>query len=275
MANSNPTVALSNPFVSLPNPVVTLLTDFGLRDHFVAAMKGVMLNINPDLRFTDISHLVPPQDIFSGAFTLHQACFCFPPGTIHLAVVDPGVGTVRKAMAVSAGGHFFVAPDNGILTYVLEFQDDFSAYAITSERYFLKPLSATFHGRDVFAPVAAWLSRGIPLEQLGPALKNPVRLKIPSLRKFKDSQIQGCILAVDHFGNLITNLKPEDVFRFVKIRAGQGEIAVIRKTYGEGEEGEIFVVLGSTGYLEIVMKDGSAASHLNIKSGDPITVITD
>jgi len=255
------------------SPAITLLTDFGLRDHFVAAMKGVMLGINPDLRFTDISHLVPPQDVFSGAFTLHQACFCFPPGTIHLAVIDPGVGTERKPMAVSAGGHFFVAPDNGLLTYVLESQEDCAAYEITAKDYFLKPLSSTFHGRDIFAPVAAWLSRGIPLQQLGPALQNPARLKIPPLERIADTQIQGCVLAVDHFGNLITNLNPGDVPRSAKILAGRREITVIHKTYGEGKKGEVFIVPGSTGYLEIAVKDGSAASLLNLKSGDPITVI--
>jgi S-adenosylmethionine hydrolase len=254
------------------SPIITLLTDFGLSDHFVAAMKGVMLGINPDLRFVDISHLIPPQDIFSGAFTLNQACFCFPPETVHLAVVDPGVGTARKAMAVSAGGHFFVAPDNGLLTYVLESHADYAAYEVTAEHYFLKPLSATFHGRDVFAPVAAWLSRGIPLRQLGPALRDPVRLKIPPIGRIEDKQIQGCILAVDRFGNLITNLRPQDIRGFLKIQAGRREITAIHETYGEAKAGEVFLVRGSTGYLEIAVKDGSAASVLNLKSGAPIGV---
>lgn len=257
-----------------PSPVVTLLTDFGLNDHFVAAMKGVMLGINPDLRFTDISHLIPPQDVFGAAFTLSQACFYFPPGTIHLAVVDPGVGTERKPIAVSVGGHFFVAPDNGLLTYVLESQEDCSAYEITAEDYCRKPLSGTFHGRDIFAPVAAWISRGVPLKKLGPALPNPVRFKIPPIKKVQDNQIEGCVLAVDHFGNLITNLRLEDVPSSVKIQAGRKEITVFRKTYGEGKKGEIFIVPGSTGYLEIVVREGSAASLLNLKSGDSITVIT-
>ena len=253
--------------------MVTLLTDFGLRDHFVATMKGVMLGINPDLRFTDISHLVPPQDVFSGAFTLSLACFYFPRGTVHLAVVDPGVGTARKPIAVSAGRHFFVAPDNGLLTYVLESHKDCTAYEVTAEDYFLKPLSTTFHGRDVFAPVAAWISRGIPLERLGPELPDPVRLEIPPLKKVQDGQIEACILTVDHFGNLITNLKPEDVSRSAKILAGRREIAVIHSTYGEGKTGEVFIVPGSTGYLEIAVKDGSASSLLNLKSSDPITVM--
>lgn len=254
--------------------IITLLTDFGLRDHFVAAMKGVMLSVNPELTLVDISHSVPPQDIFGGAFTLGQAWSLFPPKTIHLAVVDPGVGAARKALAASAGGHFFVAPDNGILTRVMEEQPDFAAFEIAAEHYFRKPVSATFHGRDIFAPIAAWISRGIPLEQLGPALTSPVRLKIPVPKKVREGVIQAAILAVDQFGNLITNLKPSDVPPASKIiLSSQREVAIFHKTYGEGKPGEMFVVPGSTGYLEIAVKDGSAASLLNLRIGAPIGVV--
>ncbi len=253
--------------------IITLLTDFGLRDHFVSAMKGVMLSLNPDLTLVDISHLIPPQDIFTGAFTLGQTCFLFPAGTIHLAVVDPGVGTARKALAVSAGGHYFVAPDNGILTYALEAAQEFIAYEIAADHYFRKPVSATFHGRDIFAPVAVGISRGIPLNQLGPKFANPVRLKIPTLKRVRDALIQGTILAVDQFGNLITNLKPGDIPRSFKMVAGSREITSLRSTYGEGEPGELFVVAGSTGYLEIAMKNGSAAAVLNLKAGAPIGAV--
>jgi S-adenosyl-L-methionine hydrolase (adenosine-forming) len=253
--------------------IITLLTDFGLKDHFVAAMKGVLLKLNPALTLADISHLIPPQDIYAGAFTLSQACFYYPAGTIHLAVVDPGVGSTRKALAVAAGGHFFVAPDNGILTHVLESQADGIAYEITADHYFNKPVSTTFHGRDVFAPIAAWISRGIPLHQLGPVLPNPVKLQIPALKYVRDSLIQGIILAVDHFGNLITNLKPSNVPRAFKMMAGQKEITTMHQTYAEGALGEIFIVPGSTGYLEIAVKDGSAAAQLNLKAGFPIGVI--
>ena len=255
-------------------PIVTLLTDFGLRDHFVAAMKGVMLSLNPDLTLVDISHLIPPQDIFGGAFTLGQAWACFPQRTVHVAVVDPGVGTSRKALAASAGGHYFVAPDNGILTCVMEGCDDFMAYEITADHYFRKPVSATFHGRDIFASIAAWISRGIPLEQLGPALPEPVRLKIPAPRKVREGLIQGAILAIDQFGNLITNLKPPDLPPSSKvILAGQREITSLRNTYGEANPGEIFIVAGSTGYLEIAVRGGSAASALNLKVGAPVGVV--
>jgi S-adenosyl-L-methionine hydrolase (adenosine-forming) len=253
--------------------LVTLLTDFGLRDHFVSAMKAVMLSLNPDLMFVDISHLVPPQDILGGAFTLGQVWSLFPPKTIHLAVVDPGVGTARKGMVLSAGGHLFVAPDNGILTCVMEAQSDCDAHEITADHYFRKPVSSTFHGRDVFAPVAGWLSRGVSLDQIGPALKDPVRLKIPAPKKVKEGFIQGAILAVDHFGNLITNLKPSDVPPASRIvLPGPREITAFRRTYAEAKAGEVFVIAGSTGYLEIAVKDGSAASVLNMKAGAAIGV---
>ncbi len=259
---------------------VTLLTDFGLRDHFVAAMKGVMLEINPDLRFVDISHLIPAHDIFSGAYTLAQACRCFPAGTIHLAVVDPGVGTARKALAVSAGGHFFVAPDNGLITYILDHEPGFEAFEITADHYFRRPLSSTFHGRDIFAPVAAWISRGVPLQKFGPQLGQPVRLKIPAVSRVRDALVQGAVLAADHFGNLVTNLKPEDVPVFggaearpCKVVAGQREITTFKRTFGEGTPGDLFVIPGSSGYLEIVMRDGSAAAELRIGPGAPIGIV--
>jgi S-adenosyl-L-methionine hydrolase (adenosine-forming) len=254
-------------------PVITLLSDFGLSDHFVASMKGVLLSLNPDLRLVDISHLIFPQDIFSGAFTLGQAYYNFPVNTIHLAVVDPGVGTDRKGLVVSAGGQVFVAPDNGILTYVMEAHPDFTAYEITADHYYHKPVAKTFHGRDVFAPIAAWISRGIPLHQIGTVLPNPVRLNLPVVKRVKDALIQGTILAVDRFGNLITNLKPVDLPRPFKLLAGQREITSLFKTYGEGSQGEAFIVTGSSGYLEIAVKDGSAAAVLNLKSGSPVGII--
>ena len=254
-------------------PVITLLSDFGLSDYFVGAVKGVMLSLNPDVTFVDISHQVPPQDIFTGAFTLSQAYSCFPQGTVHFAVVDPGVGTSRKALAATAAGHYFVAPDNGILTYIMEANEDFVAYEITADHYFRKPVSATFHGRDVFAPVAAWISRKIELHQFGPVLQSPVRLQIPPLKRVREALIQGTILAIDHFGNLITNLKPEDVSMPFKILAGQREITALRRTYGEGMSGEVIVVPGSAGFLEIAVKGGSAAATLNMKAGAPIGVI--
>ena len=260
--------------------VVTLLTDFGLSDHFAAAMKGVMLGLNPNITLVDITHLIPPQDIPTAAFTLGQAYPCFPSGTIHLAIVDPGVGVSRKALAASAGGQFFVAPDNGILSYVQKAEGNFVAYEITADHYYRKPVSSTFHGRDIFAPIAGWISRDIPLKQLGPELANPVQLKIPVPTKVRDGLIHGAVLAVDHFGNIITNLTLADLPRgdsahpySFKILAGQKEITAFHRAYAEGLPGEVFIVPGSTGYFEIATKEGSAASMLNIKPGAPIGLI--
>jgi S-adenosylmethionine hydrolase len=181
---------------------------------------------------------------------------------------------------VSAGGHYFVAPDNGILTYIFDREREFDAYEITADHYFRKPLSSTFHGRDIFAPVAAWISRDIPLQKLGPQLKQPARLKIPVVTKVQDALVQGAILAVDNFGNLITNLKPDDVpvyggveARACKVVAGQREIKIFKRTFGEGAAGELFIIPGSSGYLEIVMRDKSAAAELRVGPGAPVGVI--
>jgi hypothetical protein len=263
----------------MPDPIrtVTLLTDFGLADYFVAAMKGVMLGLNPALRFVDISHLVPQGDIRSGAFTLGQSYHYFPPTTIHLAVVDPGVGTARKAIVVSAGGHYFVGPDNGLLSGVLEREADARTHEITADHYFRKPVSMTFHGRDVFAPIAAWVSRDIPLHQIGPVLDNPVRLPKPVVKKVRDNLLQGEVQAVDAFGNLITNIRLEDLSatgaRSFKVMAGQREITTFRRTFGDGPAGEVFIVPGSAGFLEIVTRGGSAASTLSLAPGATIGVL--
>jgi S-adenosylmethionine hydrolase len=260
--------------------IITLITDFGLKDHYVAAMKGVMLGLNPDLVFVDISHLIPSQDILTAAFTLGQAAACFPPGTIHLAVVDPGVGTERRAIIASVEGHYFVAPDNGVLSYVYNAAAEFTVHEITADHYFRKPISSTFHGRDIFAPVAAWLSRDIAPPQFGAAVANPIRLKIPEPLKLRDTMIEAAVLAADQFGNLVTNLKPGDVpiyggtaIHTAKLLAGKREITSFRMTFAEGKPGELFVVPGSSGYLEVVVREGSAASELGLKPGDPIGVI--
>lgn len=260
--------------------IVTLTTDFGLQDYFVGAVKGVLLSLNPALKIVDISHLIAPHDVRSGAFTLGQAYTCFPSGTIHVAVVDPGVGTARKGLVVWAGGHLFVAPDNGLLSYVLATERAARIFEITSDHYFRKPVSSTFHGRDVFAPVAAWLSRDIAVEQFGPQLTNPVRFPIPSVKRVRENLLQAEVQAVDRFGNLITSLRLGDLpvyeapgGRGCKILAAQREITAFRRTFAEGSAGEVFVVPGSTGFLEIVMRDGSAASLLNLAVGAAIGVV--
>ncbi len=260
--------------------IVTLLTDFGLHDHFAAAVKGVLLGLNPGLTLVDVSHLVPPQDVRTGAFVLGQAYGCFPPGTVHLAVVDPGVGTSRRLLAATAGGHFFVAPDNGILSYVEKGNEDFRAYGITADHYYRKPVSPTFHGRDILAPIAAWISRDIPIHQLGDQLQDPVRIPVPVPERVQEGLVQAAVLAVDHFGNLITNLTPGHLPAFdpggplpFKVLAGRREVSAYHQTYGEGEDGEVFLVTGSSGYVEIAIKGAPASSALGLRPGSPIGVV--
>lgn len=260
--------------------IITLLTDFGLRDHYVAAMKGVIMGLNPDARLVDISHLVPPQDVHTGAFLLGQAFSFFPAWTVHLAVVDPGVGTSRRVLAATADGSYFVAPDNGILSYVKKYSEDFQAYEVTADHYYRKPVSSTFHGRDIFAPVAAWVARDVPLRQLGDEIEDPVLLKIPDPENVKEGLMQAAILAVDHFGNLVTNLTPDHLPELVpeqplpfKVLTGKNEVTRFYTTYGEAEKGEIFLVIGSSGYLEISMKGAPAAATMGLKPGSPIGVV--
>ncbi len=260
--------------------IVTLLSDFGLRDHYVGSMKGVMLALNPNLTFVDIGHAIPPQDVGTGAFVLGQAYPCFPADTIHLAVVDPGVGTARRAIVVYAAAQFFVGPDNGLFTWVYDREESFTVYEITADHFFRKPVSPTFHGRDVFAPVAGWISRDTPLQQVGPVCTDPVRLKLPELTRVSDALIQATVLVVDGFGNIVTNLKSEDLpvysapgTRTCKLVLSQKEITSFRRTFGEGAPGELFVVPGSSGYLEIVMRNGSAAAALDAAPGTQIGVV--
>jgi S-adenosylmethionine hydrolase len=260
--------------------IITLLTDFGEQDHYVAVMKGVMLGINPSLQFIDITHQIPPQDVKSAAFKLGHAYSYFPFNTIHLAVVDPGVGTARKVLVARLGEHYFVAPDNGILSYAFEREEEQRAHTVEADHYFRKPVSQTFQGRDVFAPLAAWLSRDVNMEQFGPVCEKPLRLPIPRLSRVKENIIQAAVVAVDRFGNLITNLTPVDVpayhpetARSCKILAAQREITSFRRTFAEGAAGEVFVVPGSTGYLEIVVRNGSAAGTLGLAPGAMIGLV--
>jgi S-adenosylmethionine hydrolase len=263
----------------MPHPILTLTTDFGLSDPYVGTMKGVILGIAPAAVLVDVTHEVSAQDVVAGALALEAAYAYFPPGTIHLAVVDPGVGTMRKGLAASAGGYYFVAPDNGLLTHVFNREDGHTVHEITADHYFHKPVSSTFHGRDIFAPIAAWISRDVPLRQFGPQLEQPVLLKLPGVTRVRDALVQGAVLAADAFGNLITNLTPEDVpaygttGRGCRMVVGRREITLFRRTFGEGAPGELMVIPGSSGYLEIVKRDASAADELEAGPGSPVGII--
>lgn len=270
----------------MPGALVTLLTDFGLSDAYVGAMKGVVLGINPQATLVDITHEVSPQNVLQGAFLLGTAWRHFPPGTIHVAVVDPGVGTERRALLLAGHGHLFLAPDNGLLTFVLPgdapgaapFQpfrarcpEGFCAYALTNPRYWRNPVSATFHGRDVFAPVAGHLSLGLAVTELGEPVDTLVRLVIPPLQQ-RDDYLVGHVLHIDQFGNVVTTV-PETALASgggVEVEAGGTKIHGLARTYAEAHG--LAALVGSHGYLEIALTNGSAARMLGVKVGDEARV---
>jgi len=261
-------------------PIVTLTTDFGLNDHFVGTMKGVILKIVPNAEIVDICHSVQAFDILDGALALAQAYSYFPPRTVHLVVVDPGVGSARRPIIASSEEQNFVAPDNGVLSLMYAREERLSVRHITSEHYFLQPISNTFHGRDIFAPVAAYLAKGVDHEKFGEEITDFVRFNAPRPKPTDANTIRGVVLRVDRFGNLITNFAPQDapaLFQQMppafKIIVGKREISVMRSNYAEGAPGEVFGILGSMGYLEIVANRSSAAQLVGSGKGTEVQLI--
>jgi len=261
----------------LARPIITLTTDYGINDHLVGVMKGVILNINPDVNVVDITHGVLPHDILDGALTIGQAYRHFPPKTIHVVVVDPGVGTQRRPILVASDQHYFVAPDNGVLSSVYDQTEALYVWHIISEHYFRQPVSKTFHGRDIFAPVAAWLSKSWQTSAFGEPVTDFVRFAIPK-PKATGNTIKGIVLRVDQFGNLITNFKVEDVPALATtdgkftIKAGNATITKLVPTFAGGSNGEAVGVIGSSGYLEICVNKTSAARTLGIGRGAEVSV---
>jgi S-adenosylmethionine hydrolase len=254
--------------------LITLLTDFGTADYFVGAMKGAILSVHAEARIFDLTHEIPPHDIRAGAFQLLAAYKTFPPSTIHVAVVDPGVGSERRPLLMSAGGQFFVGPDNGLFSYIYEREVDARVFHLTRAEYFRHPVSATFHGRDIFAPVAGALSSGRTCDELGVEITDYVRLK-PSLPASTDNELLECsILHIDRFGNCITNLTREhlsgdDFKRGARIHINGEMIDTFREFFAEGEDGSgrLFAIWGSAGFLEIVAFLDSAARRLHAERG--------
>ena len=262
--------------------LVTLLTDFGAADYFVGALKGAILSVNPLAHAVDITHEIPAHDIEAGAFTLLAAYRSFPPRTIHVAVVDPGVGSARRPLLVAAREHFFVGPDNGLFSYVCEREaGDVRAYQLTNENFFRTPVSNTFHGRDIFAPVAGALSNGVPPEEFGEPIDDYVRLAaLAPVREAGDDAgaWSARIIHIDRFGNLITNitrgeLAGAEFARGVRLDVGERAINSFRSFYAEGngaEAGDLFAIWGSAGFLEIAADRASAARLLDARRGQAV-----
>lgn len=266
-------------------PIITLTTDFGLADPYVAAMKGVILSINPRAVIVDVSHAVRPQAIEQGAYLLAAARPYFPPGTIHVAVVDPGVGTARRAIAIATPDALFVGPDNGLLSPALPDEarkgaahpaspvplpPGLRAVSLTQERFHRRPVSATFHGRDIFAPVAAHLSLGTPLEELGPPLDEIVALPPFRARPQPDGSLLGRVLHIDTFGNLITDVRQEQLPPRPLVEICGRTIGGLSRTFGY--EPGLRALIGSGGFLEIAFAQGSAARELGAEVGQPVVV---
>lgn len=259
--------------------VVTLLTDFGLVDEYVGVMKGVILSINPRVTLVDITHDIAPYGILQAADTLAAAWHYFPPGSVHLVVVDPGVGSERGTLGMSVGGHRFVAPDNGVLTRVAD-RDVDCAVRLDKPEFFRDAVSGTFHGRDIFAPIAGHLSLGLPLQRLGSVVdpSEMVRLASPKAVSGPDGEIRGHVVGIDRFGNLLTDIGRLQLggsgtpAATVVVRVGTHTLQGVADCYAQADGGAPVAVIGSRGYLEIAVNCGHAAQRLGVRVGDPVSV---
>jgi S-adenosylmethionine hydrolase len=270
---------LSSSEGKLPyRPIITLTTDFGTNDHFVGALKGVILDITPEAQIVDISHAVQAFDVLDGALAISQAYSYFPNGTVHMVVVDPGVGTARRPILASSDGYHFVAPDNGVLSMVYAKEERMHVRHITSDHYFRMPVSNTFHARDIFAPVSAYLAKQVDSHKFGDEIEDYVKFAAPRPKKTGEGSMRGVVLKIDRFGNLITNVTPADVPALFeesakfKIKVGSREITEIRKAYAEGAPSEVFGILGSMGYLEIVANRSAAAQLTGAGKGSEVSI---
>ena len=256
--------------------IVTLITDFGGSDEYAGVMKGVILKISPSCQIVDVTHQIFPQDITEASLILGNVYPYFSPGSIHVVVVDPGVGSARRPIALSANGHTFVGPDNGVFTMVYLKEGEKRTFELTNQKYFLTEISSTFHGRDIFAPVAAHLSLGLDPKELGKEIYDPTTLPdfTPAVSR---TQIRGKIIHIDRFGNLITNISRDVFTAFTQgkkfaIRVTYLVVNRISDAYYEGKEGELLALFGSSDWLEISVKNGSAKDLLKVENGEEVTV---
>jgi S-adenosylmethionine hydrolase len=262
------------------SPLITLTTDFGYDDPFVGVMKGVILKINPETRIVDITHGIRPQDIQEAAFTIGMNYRYFPEGTIHLVVVDPGVGSARRPLLVLSENHFFVGPDNGVFSYIYRVKHEtLQVVHITAEHYFLRQRSPTFQGRDHFAPVAAWFSRGVRMEKFGDPITDYRVIDIPFPTAAGDGTVRGCIIHIDRFGNAISNVcradlngpaAPGRTFRVLL----NGSDAPQKNFYYEAEDDKLYSLLNSSGYIEFFVRGGNASLKYHVSVGDQVEVVS-
>ncbi len=268
-------------------PVVSLLTDFGLLDVYAGVMKGVILGICPAAELVDLTHGIQPQNVTEAAFLLLSAAPYFPEGTVHVAVVDPQVGTGRGVICARARGQLFLAPDNGLLSPLLEEWAPAELFAVENSRYFLPEVSRTFHGRDIFAPVAAHLARGLDPAELGPKIESCRRIELSRARRASDGSLLGEVIHVDAFGNLVTNIRREDLVALLDSDAGSepqelaerfrvetagSSIVALSETYAAVTAGALLALIGSSGRLEVSINLGNAAWYLGVAAGEPVRV---
>lgn len=260
-----------------PKPLVVLLTDFGARDPFVGIMKGVILGICPDASLVDLCHEVPAYDVLGASFLLQIAVRTFPAGTIHVAVVDPGVGGARRPILAEIDGQMFVAPDNGLLSYLLAAAGRRRVRHLVAQEYWRRPASTSFHGRDIFAPVAGHLGAGVEPARFGPEIGDPACLDLPRPRVDAAGRIQGTVMWVDRFGNCITNIAQTDLERItpagcgsIRIHAGGRPLGTLVGHFGEVMPGETGAILGSAGHVELFRNRGNLACHWNLAPGDQV-----
>jgi S-adenosylmethionine hydrolase len=255
------------------HPLITLTTDFGPSDHFVGVMKGVIAGIARQAQVVDITHEVSAFEVSDGAFTIAQAYRYFPKKTIHVVVVDPGVGSARRPILAEMAGQYFIAPDNGVLSMIYS-REQPKVRHITADRYFLNPVSRTFHGRDIFAPVAAHLAAGVLPAKFGKPIEDFLKLTLDQPTRTGKRAWTGTVLKVDHFGNLITNLHIDEFLdvrtRPFELNIGLETISRLALTFSEGNQGELFVIAGSSGYIEVTANQSSAAKRLGVGVGSPV-----
>jgi hypothetical protein len=254
--------------------IITLTTDLGSKDNYVGIMKGVILSINPNATIVDITHQISPGNIKEAAYNIKTAYRYFPPNTVHIIVVDPGVGTKRKILLLETPTSYFICPDNGILTYILKDFLYYKLFHVTNSHYFLEPLSNTFHGRDIMAPVGAHLSKGIEASCFGPEIQDIITLQEKEPQQTSFNTLKGKIIYCDHFGNLVTNITKDHIpnQKEFEIIVKNEKIDKISSSYLDVEEGNLLAIWGSAGFLEISISCGNAKERLNAKVGDTILI---